>query len=126
MLFSQSATRAAILVVLGLPLAIAGQAAAQTVAAKPALLAESEEIRLARSAAPPEVARDADVWVLRRGGHVKVQSGTSGVACMVSRDHPESLYPICYDAEAARTIFQIALRESQLRENGADDATSSI
>jgi len=91
--------------------------------ALPRLMPESDEIRLALSAAPPEVARDADVWVLRRGGHVKVRTGTSGVACMVGRDHPESLYPICYDAEAARSILPIAIRESQLREKGADDAT---
>jgi hypothetical protein len=95
---------------------------AQSAASRPPLLPEDDEIRIALSAAPAEVSRDADVWVLRRGGHVKVRSGNSGIACMVSRDHPESLYPICYDTEAARTILPIALREQQLREEGRDDA----
>jgi hypothetical protein len=84
----------------------------------PPLMDEAAEIRLARSAAPPSISGDADVWVLRRGGHVKARSGSSGVACIVQRDHPESLYPICYDAEGARTILRIAIRQQQLREQG--------
>ena len=114
--------RAQWLFAFALTVASASGVAGQSATARPALLSDDEEIRLALSAAPSEVSRDADVWVLRRGGHVKVKSGTSGIACMVSRDHPESLYPICYDAEAARTILPIALRESQLREKGMDDA----
>ncbi len=96
--------------------------AQQGARALPPLLPDSQEIRLALSAAPPEISRDADVWVLRRGGHVKVKSGTSGVACLVSRDNPDSLYPICYDAEAARTILWFEMREQQLRERGLDEA----
>lgn len=84
----------------------------------PPLMDESAEIALARSAAPPSISGDADVWVLRRGGHVKVVTGSSGVACIVTRDHPDSLYPICYDAVGARTILPIAIREQQLREKG--------
>lgn len=87
----------------------------------PRLLPEAEEIRLALSAAPPAISGNADVWVLRRGGHVKVRSGTSGVACIVTRDHPESLYPICFDAEATRTMLPLMLREQQLREKGLTD-----
>jgi hypothetical protein len=37
---------------------------------------------------------------------------------MVARDHPESLYPICYDAAAVRTVLPIQLREQKLREQG--------
>jgi hypothetical protein len=110
------------LYVLAVILAVSSEAAAQTAVSRPPLLAEDEEIRLARSAAPPEISRDADVWVLRRGGFVKVRSGPNGVACMVSRDHPESLYPICYDPESARTILPITLREAELREKGQDEA----
>jgi hypothetical protein len=84
----------------------------------PPLMDEAAEIALARSAAPAAISSNADVWVLRRGGHEKVVTGTSGVACIVQRDHPDSLYPICYDAEGARTILQVALREQRLREQG--------
>jgi hypothetical protein len=88
----------------------------------PALLSEAEEIRLARSAAPPQVSANATVWVLHRGGHVKVKEGSNGVNCIVQRDHPESVYPLCYDAEASRTILPIALLESKLREAGRTGA----
>jgi hypothetical protein len=100
-------------------MATAGSAAQSTAGAKlPPLMDEAAEIALARSAAPAAISGNADVWVLRRGGHEKVVTGTSGVACIVQRDHPESLYPICYDAEGARTILQVGLREQRLREQG--------
>jgi hypothetical protein len=86
--------------------------------ALPRLLPEAEEIALARSAAPPALSAGASIYVLRRGGHVKVVEGTNGAACMVSRDHPESLYPICFDPEAARAILPIELEENRLRERG--------
>jgi hypothetical protein len=94
---------------------LAGQAAAPRLAP---LLAEEREIALARSAAPPQVSADADVYVLRRGGHVKAVSGSSGVACIVARDHPESVYPICYNDEGARTVLRTEIRRQQLREQG--------
>ena len=87
-------------------------------AALPPLLPEAYEIALARSAAPPDLSDQADVYVLRRGGHVKVLSGTNGTACFVGRDHPESLYPICFDPEATRTVFPRQLEEQRLREAG--------
>lgn len=108
--------RAAIVVMLTATSTAAAQSAAN--AGLPPLMDETAEIALARSAAPTAISGNADVWVLRRGGHEKVVSGTSGVACIVQRDHPRSLYPLCYDAEGARTILQIALREQRLREQG--------
>ena len=101
----------------GATLPVAAQSAAGT-AGLPVLMDEEAEIALARSAAPAAISSDADIWVLRRGGHVKVKSGSTGVACLVTRDHPESLYPMCYDAAGARTILPIALREQKLREQG--------
>ena len=86
------------------------------------LLPEDQEIRMAKSAAAPQVSDDASVWVLRRGGHVKVVDGTNGVNCFVDRDnHPEGLYPICYDAEASLTILPISLMQTRLREAGKSE-----
>lgn len=112
--------RAALLrLTLTLPLFVGGpQTVAQTL---PRLLPESEEIALARTAAPPDLTSAASIYVLRRGGHVKVVEGTNGAACMVSRDHPESLYPICYDPEAARTVLPVELEENRLRERGVPE-----
>jgi len=108
-------TAAAVLTIGATAGPLAGQATATELAP---LLAEAREIALARSAAPPDVAADADVFVLRRGGFVRAVTGTSGVACFVARDHPESLYPICYNAEGVRTILRIEMRKQELRERG--------
>lgn len=80
------------------------------------LLSQEREIALALTAAPPSVASDVDVYVLRRGGFVKVRSGSTGVSCLVERDHPKARYPICYDAEATRTILPSQLEVQAMRE----------
>src|ERR1700736_3411964 len=41
------------------------------------------EIALARSAAPPSIAQDADVMVLERHGYETVFKGKNGFVCMV-------------------------------------------
>jgi hypothetical protein len=85
------------------------------------LLPQEREIALALTAAPASVASDVDVYVLRRGGFVKVRSGTSGMSCLVQRDHPKSLYPICYDAEASRTILPSEMEVQAMRERGLSE-----
>ena len=83
-------------------------------AAQPfAELDEAYEISLARSAAPAWLGDSAAVWVWRNGRHVQITAGRH--ACAVVRDHPDSLYPICFDEEAARTILPIELRMHALR-----------
>ena len=90
---------------------------------RPAILAEAEEIRLARTAAPREVSEKAAVWVLRAGGPVKAREGTNGAECIVTRDlHEGSLYPICYDAEGSRTLMQHELLSLKLRAEGKTEA----
>jgi hypothetical protein len=86
--------------------------------ALPRLLPEAEEISLALEAALPNVSSQATVYVLRREGHVVARKGSNGFSCLVSRDHAESLYPICYDAEASRAVLPVELREQQLRGQG--------
>ncbi|HJR63687.1 MAG TPA: hypothetical protein VJ803_08275 [Gemmatimonadaceae bacterium] len=102
-------------VLVAFPLAAQQRAAATQL---PPLLAEAEEIALARSAAPAWISDSATVYVLRRGGHVKARTGSNGFSCLVARDNPESLYPICYDREASRTILPVELRQQRLREQG--------
>ena len=83
---------------------------------------DAEEIALATSAAPPAISGAADVYVARPTGLVKLRAGTNGVACMVSRDlHGGSLYPICFDREAARTVMQRELLENVLRASGKSE-----
>ncbi|MGH7720381.1 MAG: hypothetical protein ACREON_16245 [Gemmatimonadaceae bacterium] len=112
-----------IVIMLGFIGGLAPEAQAQgTAAALPRLLPEAEEIALARSAAPAWISDSATVYMLRRGGHAKVREGTNGFNCLVSRDNPESLYPICYNPEASKSVLPVSLREQQLREQGKSDA----
>jgi hypothetical protein len=85
------------------------------------LLPQEREIALALTAAPKSIVNDVDVYVLRRGGFVKVRSGSTGVSCLVERDHPKALYPICYDAEASRTILPSQLDVQAMRERGMSE-----
>jgi hypothetical protein len=84
------------------------------------LMAESDEVALARAGAPSWFSDSAAIYVLRTNGYAKVRDGVRG-ACAVMRDHPESLYPICYDDEAARTIMHIEFRQYALRVEGVDE-----
>jgi hypothetical protein len=89
---------------------------------RPRGLPEPEELALAMSAAPPEISLKADVYVLRGTEFVKARHGTNGCACMVSRDlHGGSLYPICFDEEAAKTSLLREMRETSLRARGKSE-----
>ncbi len=90
------------------------------------LMDEMFEIMLARSAAPEYVSTDATVLALRADGYRKVRSGTNGFTCLVERSwsspigphqdffNPKLRAPICYNAEAARTIMGDYLRRTEL------------
>jgi hypothetical protein len=65
------------------------------------LLDRVEEEALARSAATPGISDHADVWVLADEGFRLQVRGSNGWTCLVERDHPESLAPICFVPVAA-------------------------
>jgi hypothetical protein len=75
------------------------------------------------TAAPPEVASNADVYVLRNAAFVKVRSGTNGCSCLVARElHEGSLYPICFDQEGTRSLLLHEMRATELRAQGKSEA----
>ena len=86
----------------------------------------SAEIDLARSAAPPSVARDATVMVLGRQGYETAVKGTNGFVCNVDRSwmdqfdnspefwNPKRLGPVCYNPQAAKTLLPILLIRTKL------------
>src|SRR5579862_2640132 len=86
------------------------------------LMPEADEIALARSAAPPAISDSATIYVLRRGGFHKVVDGSNHYTCLVNRDHPNSLYPGCFDEEAARTVLQVEMFLQTLREQGVAES----
>jgi hypothetical protein len=88
----------------------------------PRTLADSEEIQLARSAAPAEISGAASVYVVRDGKAHLLRAGTNGCACMVARDlHEGSLYPICFDVEATKSVLPRELMEGTLRSAGRSE-----
>jgi hypothetical protein len=83
------------------------------------------EIALARSAAPPPVAKDATVMVLTRKGYETAVEGKNGFVCIVERswtspfDHPEywnpnERAPVCLNAPAVRSVLPSELRMTEL------------
>ncbi|MFI5250345.1 MAG: hypothetical protein ACHQTF_10245 [Gemmatimonadales bacterium] len=78
-------------------------AAAQT----PSTLSRTDEIRLARSAAPPEITKDARIYVLDHDHFVVADPGHSVMSCMVTRTGPASIEPQCGDAEADATVLAV-------------------
>lgn len=113
-------------VFVALPLA-AGATAGQSpngYPVKPVPFADSAEIALAVTAAPAEVSGAAAVYAVRDGKVLTLRAGTNGAACMVARDlHAGSLYPICFNAEGARTVLKRELMEVRLRTLGQSEET---
>lgn len=82
------------------------------------LISRAEEIALARSAATADVSDSAAIWVFTERGYELAVPGTTGVACLVSRDWLASLEPICYDAEGAATVMRIGMHRNELLHQG--------
>lgn len=81
-------------------------------------MTETREIALARSAAPVSVSRDATIWLLKDGTFKPAVEGTNDNHCLTMRSYPKSVEPICYDAEAARTILPLEIMRFELRSEG--------
>jgi hypothetical protein len=84
----------------------------------PALFPRDKEIELALGAAPEHLRKGAGVYILERNGYVKVRESTNSFTCIVNRDHPLSLKPVCFDAEGTATILPKILRVGELLMQG--------
>ena len=84
---------------------------AQYLAARP-----SEEVALARSAAPTSISGDAEVLTLGGHGYETAMKGKNGFVCLVERAwgagfddaefwNPKIRAPICFNPAAARTVL---------------------
>jgi hypothetical protein len=87
------------------------------------------EIALARSAAPPAIAANAEVLVLTSHGFETAVNGTNGFVCLVERSwaapfndsefwNPKERGPDCYNPPAARTEIPQLLAEAQWAMSG--------
>ena len=80
-----------------------------------------EKIKLAESAAPPEVSGKATIYVLDSAGYVKVREGTNGFSCFVDRQTPFNMEPTCFDAEGSSTTLPTRLYVEKLRAQGKSE-----
>jgi hypothetical protein len=85
----------------------------------------NEEIKLARSAAPDSISRDAEVLVLGRHGYETAIQGKNGFVCVVERSwtagidspdfwNPKLRGPLCLNAPAARSYLPRTIRKTEL------------
>ena len=89
------------------------------------LMTEDAEIALARSAAPPSLSADATILVLTTHGYDVASKGTNGFTCMVERGwdapfdqadfwNPKIRAPVCYNAQAVRTVLPYCIERTHL------------
>lgn len=83
-------------------------------------ISREDELRLALSAGPLTVSRDADAWVMGDGGFRKAVEGTNGWACLVVRaaGNKEQLAPHCLNPQAVKSVLPAFLREAELQARG--------
>jgi len=98
---------------------------AQTDMPKPAYdfsLPREDRIKLAESAAPPEVSGKATVYLLDPKGYVKVRDGSNGFSCFVDRQTPWNSEPTCFDAEGTATTLPTRLFVEEERGKGKTES----
>jgi hypothetical protein len=103
---------------------VAVPAAGQTPPTSPPdhpMLARDLEIELALNAAPKHLRDGATVLVLDSTGYVKAKEGTNAFTCVVSRRGGD-VFPVCWDAEGAKTLLPIDLDDAKLRLAGTSIA----
>jgi hypothetical protein len=122
--------RRIVILVATLATAVASSAAAQTPHAERELFAQSPqypllphalEIELALSAAPRHLRADAAVWTLDAGGYVLARQGRNAFTCIVSR-RAGDLFPVCWDAEGARSLLPVDFDDAKMRLQGKSTA----
>ena len=83
----------------------------------------SDEIALARSAAPASISANADVLTLSRTGYETASKGNNGFVCLVERSwaaaftdtefwNPKFRSPICHNHAAARTVLPVYIERT--------------
>ena len=84
-------------------------------------ISREEKVRLAKSAAPPEISDKASLYILERSGYVKIQDGTNGFSCFVDRQTPLNMEPTCFDAEGSSSTLLARLFAEEERAKGKSE-----
>ena len=97
------------------------------------LMHPTQEIALAKSAAPPALSSDAEVLVLASDGYHSTIPGKNGFTCLVERGwmspldapdfwNPKLRGPVCYNPPAVRTILPYTILRTKLILSGKSKA----
>lgn len=97
------------------------------------LMDREEEIKLAQTAAPDSISKDAEIWVLGKRGYETAAGGKNGFVCLIQRswtapsDDPDFWNaklraPICYNAIAVRTYLPLIVKKTKLVLDGRTKA----
>jgi hypothetical protein len=78
------------------------------------LLPAELETAWALSAAPPHLREGAAVYSMTASGYVQTRPGTNAFTCLVNRRGGD-LFPVCWDAEGARTLMAVDIDVSRRR-----------
>ena len=124
--------------VAGLAIGGAAQAAQAAQGSYPAMAPleqyrAADEAALARSAAPPSIANDAEVLVLGAHGYETAAKGKNGFVCIVERGwandfaspdfwNPKIRGPICFNPASARSVLPTYLKRTEWVLAGASKA----
>lgn len=79
------------------------------------------EVALALSAAPEHLRADARVYALGPRGYELVAPGQNGFTCLVEREHPQTVEPVCYDSVGSAAFVPVALARAAARAAGRDE-----
>jgi tetratricopeptide (TPR) repeat protein len=85
------------------------------------LLPGALEFELALSAAPKHLRDASTVWTLDKSGYTMARQGTNAFSCLVSRRGGD-LFPVCWDAEGARSLLPLDFDDAQMRLSGKSSA----
>ncbi len=91
-------------------------------------LPQEAKIKLAESAAPPEISGQATVYILEKTGYLKVRDGSNGFTCFVDRQAPVNLEPTCFDAEGSATTFltRLFVEDQRAKGKSEDEITAAL
>ena len=78
-------------------------------AAEVRVLSEACEVALALSAAPSHLRADAGVYVLGNSGYEALREPRNAFACIVERNHRDSIIPQCFDRSSQNANLQAIL-----------------
>lgn len=76
------------------------------------------ETALALSAAPVHLRADAGVYLLESDGYTMTTPATNGFACLVERNHRDSVVPQCFDRASFEANLAVVLDEGKLLRSG--------